>query len=587
MPELNVWSPWADRVDLVCGKNRRLPMEKCPGGWWSIESAHISHGMEYAFCLDNSAPLPDPRSPWQPCGVHGWSRHLDHQRFRWDDGNWQPPPLGSGLIYELHVGTFSSEGTFAGVEKHLDHLCDLGVTHIELMPVAGFAGDRGWGYDTVNLYAPHHTYGGPEGLKSLINACHLRGLGVILDVVYNHLGPEGNYLGRFGPYFTERYTTPWGPAVNLDGPESNTVRRFFIDNALMWLRDYHADALRIDAVHAIFDTSAIHFLEQLSAEVNTLAISLGRHLNLIAESDLNDPRIIRNYGTGGYGLDAQWNEDFHHALHAVLSGERSGYYADFGSVAQLAKALRYGFVYDGCYSAFRRRRHGRPLSGISGWQLIGFLQNHDQIGNRINGERSSHLLDVARLKLAATLVLTSPYIPMLFQGEEWGATTPFLFFTAYQDTELGKAVSEGRRRELSGFGWVPEDIPDPQAQSTFERSRINWSESEQDSGREILAWHRTLIRLRRRFPALGCADLHQTRVAFNEDRRWLHLTRSAPCGEEIIILCNFNPHFQSIPLLSDESMEILACSCDGVSLKDESAIVPAFSAVIFKPAAAE
>lgn len=301
MARIEVWSPWASQIELMCG-NRLLPLQKQDRGWWSVEAAYLSHGIDYAFRLDGSEPLPDPRSPWQPYGVHGWSRHVEHLHFCWDNENWQPPPLAAGLIYELHVGTFSDEGTFAGVEKHLNHLRDLGVTHVELMPVAEFAGDRGWGYDAVNPYAPHHSYGGPNGLKSLINMCHNKGLGVILDVVYNHLGPEGNYLGKFGPYFTERYSTPWGPAVNLDGPHSDIVRRYFIDNALMWLRDYHADALRIDAVHAIFDTSAIHFLEQLKIEVDALATSVGRHLSLVAESDLNDPRVLNSCSIGGMGL---------------------------------------------------------------------------------------------------------------------------------------------------------------------------------------------------------------------------------------------------------------------------------------------
>ena len=581
MTHIDVWSPWATRVELECG-DRRTPMKKQERGWWSVASADLSHGTDYAFRLGGSEPLPDPRSPWQPYGVHGWSRHVEHSLFRWDDEHWQPPPLAAAIIYELHVGTFSGAGTFAGVEKHLGHLRDLGVTHVELMPVAEFAGDRGWGYDMVNLYAPHHAYGGPEGLKSLINICHNCGLSVILDVVYNHLGPEGNYLGKFGPYFTERYTTPWGPAVNLDGPESDIVRRYFIDNALMWFRDYHVDALRIDAVHAIFDTSAIHFLEQLRAEVDALATSLGRHLNLIAESDLNDPRVINSRSIGGYGLDAQWNEDFHHALHALLSAERHGYYADFGSVTQLAKALKHGFVYDGCYSVFRHRNHGRALPDPAGNKLVGFIQNHDQVGNRVRGRRSSHLFDSAGLKLAATLVLTAPFIPLLFQGEEWGAMTPFLFFTSYADAELGKAVTAGRQREFSSFGWDPAQIPDPQNQATFAHSKLNWSELEHESRQDILAWHKKLIRLRRRFPALGCANLNQSTITHDEDKQWLHIRRTAGNHDAVMILCNFSKESRCIPLLSHQQLELLACSACGIKLHSETATIPPSSAAIIR-----
>jgi len=581
MTHIEVWSPKSDKVELECG-GRLFPLAKQSRGWWSIETAYLSHGIDYAFRLDDSAPLPDPRSPWQPYGVHGCSRHVEHMHFCWNDKNWQPPLLASGLIYELHIGTFSVEGTFAGAMKHLSHLRELGVTHVELMPVAEFAGDRGWGYDTVNLYAPHHTYGGPEGLKSLINMCHNMGLGVILDVVYNHLGPEGNYLDKFGPYFTESYITPWGPAINLDGTDSDIVRRYFIDNALMWLRDYHADALRIDAIHAIFDTSAIHFLEQLRTEVDALAISLGRHLSLVAESDLNDPRIINNCCMGGYGFNAQWNEDFHHALHALLSKERSGYYVDFGSVSQLGKALSQGFVYDGCYSGFRHRNHGRPLSNPSGHKLVGFMQNHDQVGNRVSGKRSSHLLDTARLKLATTLVLTAPFIPMLFQGEEWGASTPFLFFTSYTDEELGKAVTEGRKQEFSSFDWDPSEVPDPQDQATYERSKLDWKELEHESCQEILAWHKELIRLRHRFPALGCATLNQTKVTIDEDKQWLHIRRSANKCKDVMILCNFSSQDRSIPLLSNQQVELLASTSCNVNLKQKTAIVPGAGAVIVK-----
>jgi maltooligosyltrehalose trehalohydrolase len=378
----------------------------------------------------------------------------------------------ASLIYELHVGTFSPEGTFDGVRAKLDHLVDLGVDAIELMPVAEFPGERGWGYDGVDLFAPHHTYGGPEGLARLVDACHARGVGVILDVVYNHLGPAGNFLERFGPYFTSAYATPWGKAINFDGPNSGPVRDFFCDNALFWLEDYHIDALRLDAIHAILDTSAKHILEELAERVDKLSSRLGRHLHLIAESDLNDPKIIRSRDAGGYGIDAQWSDDFHHALHAILTGERQGYYADFGSLADLASALTRGFVYGGRYSASRRRVHGRPLGGVPLGRLLGYMQTHDQVGNRAMGERSSALMNSSKLKIGAALVFVSPFVPMLFQGEEWAASSPFLYFTDHRDAELGRAVSEGRRREFATFGWRPQEIPDPQAAETFARSKL-------------------------------------------------------------------------------------------------------------------
>ena len=384
MTTFTVWAPRASQVELTIG-TRRIAMSPRGDGWWQVEEPSAAPGTDYGFALDGSPPLPDPRSPWQPAGVHGPSRVLDHGAFTWSDARWQPPPLAAAVIYELHVGTFTGAGTFEAVVDRLDHLVSLGVTHVELMPVVEFPGARGWGYDGVDLFAPHQAYGGPVGLKRLVDACHGRGLAVILDVVHNHLGPAGNYLGRFGPYFTDRYRTPWGEAVNLDAAESDEVRRFLCDNALMWLRDYHMDGLRIDAVHALLDRSATHVLEQLAAEVRALGAHLGRHLVLIAESDLNDPRLVRPPAAGGYGLDAQWNEDYHHALHALLTGERQGYYADFGSMADVATALREGFVYAGRRSAYRRRRHGRAATGLGGQRFVGCLQNHDQVGNRARG----------------------------------------------------------------------------------------------------------------------------------------------------------------------------------------------------------
>ncbi|MDQ4024220.1 MAG: malto-oligosyltrehalose trehalohydrolase, partial [Actinomycetota bacterium] len=445
MIELTVWAPAAERVELVLAGGRE-PMERRAGGWWSVR-AGATPGDDYGFALDGGDPLPDPRSRWQPNGVHGLSRLLDHSAYEWSDAGWRGRPLASAVICELHTGTFTPEGTFVAAIEKLDHLVRLGITHVELLPVAQFPGDRGWGYDGVDLFAPHESYGGPEGLKRLVDACHARGLGVIVDVVYNHLGPAGNYLGSFGPYFTDRYATPWGRAVNFDGPGSLEVRTFFVDNALAWLRDYHCDGLRLDAVHAILDASAIHVLEEMQLRVEELETHLDRDLFLIAESDLNDPRVVNRREAGGYGLDAQWSDDFHHALHAVLTGERDGYYADFGTVGHFAKALREAFVYAGTYSEYRGRIHGRPATGLPGYRFLGYLQDHDQVGNRAVGERSSALMSPELLKVGAALVLTSPFVPLLFMGEEWGATSPFQYFTAHEDPELGRACSEGRRHE--------------------------------------------------------------------------------------------------------------------------------------------
>jgi maltooligosyltrehalose trehalohydrolase len=460
----SVYRVWAPRAqDLALELNgARSPMRREAGGWWSSFEPR-EHGASYGFLVDGGGPYPDPRSPYQPDGVHGRSEHVDHTQFRWTDQRWQAPPLSSAVIYELHVGTFSDAGTFEGAIAHLADLVDLGITHVELMPIAEFSGRRGWGYDGVDLFAPHHVYGTPDDLKRLVNACHAHGLAVLLDVVYNHFGPSGNYLEKFGPYLTSRYVTPWGDAVNLDGADSDEVRRFVCDNACMWLRDYHVDGLRLDAVHAIIDMSATHLLEQLTIEVEQLAATLGRHLVLVAESDLNDPRLVRSRDGGGYGIHAQWSDDFHHALHAVLTGERSGYYLDFGTVSQLADALTHGFVYRGHHSPYRRRVHGRHDPDLDGRRLIVASQNHDQVGNRARGDRLTHLVTPSELKIAAALLLCSPCIPLLFQGEEWGARTPFCYFTAHEEPDLARQVCEGRRREFGEFGWSAEQIPNPQS----------------------------------------------------------------------------------------------------------------------------
>jgi maltooligosyltrehalose trehalohydrolase len=501
-------------------------------GWWRLdvtdaEARDAGGGTDYGFLVDDDAKVyPDPRSAWQPNGVHGLSRVYDHDRFAWSDAQFQAPPLASSIIYELHLGTFTAQDTFDAAIEKLDYLVELGITHIELMPVAAFEGRHGWGYDGVALFAVHEPYGGPDGLKRFVNAAHAKGLAVLLDVVYNHFGPSGNYTGKFGPYVTDSHHTPWGGAVNLEDAGSTEVRRFFLDNALMWLRDYHIDGLRLDAVHAFVDRSAIHFLEQLSSEVEALEAELGRRLVLIAESDLNDPRIVTPREAGGLGIDAQWSDDFHHALFAVLCPEaRGGYYTDFGSLAQLAKALERTFVYDGIYSSYRRRIHGRPTGELSQHRFLGYIQTHDQVANRALGDRISHIAGLERAKIAAAIVLLSPFVPMLFQGEEWAASSPFQYFADHEDRELARLVSEGRKREFSAFGWAPEMIPDPESEGTYEASKLKWSEVNQPEHAQVLEWYRALIRLRRTTPCLNRGDRGNVRVTFDEETAWLHMER--------------------------------------------------------------
>jgi maltooligosyltrehalose trehalohydrolase len=562
MTRFKVWAPCADSVELVVEGHRR-PMERSADGWW-VADDEVGAGADYAFAVDGADPVPDPRSPWQPHGVGCLSRLLDHSAFPWTDAGWRPPALRDAVLYELHVGTFSPEGTFEGAAARLGHLAELGVTHVEIMPVAQFPGDHGWGYDGVSLYAPQSSYGGPDGLKRLVDACHARGLAVVLDVVYNHFGPTGNHLARFGPYFTERYQTPWGAAVNLDDAGSDEARRFFIDNAKMWLRDYHLDGLRLDAVHALFDQSAVPFLEELAAEVRTLGSELGRELVLIAESDLNDPRVVRGPEAGGYGLGAQWSDDFHHALHAALTGERDGYYADFGPLGDVAASLQRVFVYDGRYSRHRARRHGRPVDALPRDRFLGYLQNHDQVGNRARGERSSHLMGTEALQAAAALVLLGPFVPMLFQGEEWGARTPFLYFTDHRDPTVAEAVRAGRRREFASFGWDERTVPDPQDRATFERSKLDWDELTRDPHRSLLDWHRTLIGWRQSQPALRDPDPGSTRVRFHEEGRWLAMDRGP-----FTVVASFATGRTRIPLGPRPGGHVLAAS-GPASLADRS-----------------
>jgi len=570
-----VWATLPKLVEVrVHGKDH--PMQRGEDGWWTVEVPSARPGSDYGFVLDGDGPFPDPRSPWQPNGVHALSRLVDHDAFEWTDGGFKAPPLSRAVIYELHVGTFTPGGTFESTIEKLDHLVQLGVTHIELMPVAEFSGNHGWGYDGVDLFAPHQAYGGPEGLKKLVNACHTRGLAVLLDVVYNHLGPSGNYLAKYAPYFNDRYHTPWGWAVNFDGPNSEQVRRFFCDNALMWLRDYHFDGLRLDAVHAIFDMSARPFLEQLGDEVRQLSRQTGRRRVVIPESDLNDPRLLWPHQRGGFALDAQWSDDFHHALHSVLTGERSGYYQDFGSLADLAQALRHAYVYDGRYSIHRQRPHGRPPLALDGHRFLGYAQTHDQVGNRAQGERLSQLVSPGRLKVAAAIVFSSPFVPMLFQGEEWGASTPFQYFTDHPEPDLAQAVREGRRREFASFGWKPQDVPDPQARGTFACSKLNWAELTEAPHGEMLAWHHQLIRLRQREPSLRDGRLDLVRTRFDESARWLVFERGP-----ITVACNLAQQHQRVPLRAGRNRVCLQSEAD-VRLESRQVSLPPESVVILK-----
>jgi maltooligosyltrehalose trehalohydrolase len=549
-----VWAPTATLVEVETG-GRTVDLQVYEGGWHSLEDPHAHPGDDYAFRLDGGPPLPDPRSRQQPNGVHGPSRLVDTAAFTWTDSTWHGRDLRDCVVYELHIGTFSEEGTFDGAITRLPDLVALGIGAVEIMPVAAFPGERGWGYDGVLLYAVHEAYGGPEGLARFVDACHGAGLAVVMDVVYNHLGPDGNHLAAFGPYFTGRYRTPWGDAVNYDGPGSDEVRAFAVDNALMWLSDYHCDGLRLDAIHAIVDTSAMHLVEEISTAVHALSVDLDRELWVIAESDLNDPRVVRAPIFGGYGCDAQWSDDVHHALHASLTGERSGYYEDYGAVEDVALALRRVFVRPGEYSPFRDRRHGRDVGDLPATRFLGYLQNHDQVGNRAQGERSAALMSVGRLQIAAALVLLGPSVPMLFAGEEWAASTPFQYFTDHQDAELGRAVSEGRRREFESFGWKPEDVPDPQKRATFERSRLRWEERDAEPRATVLRWHRDLIALRAAVPELRDGDRSAMSVEYDEEARWLVMRRGP-----ITVACNWGDDVAELAV--DGDAEVITANTD-------------------------
>ncbi|HEX4725197.1 MAG TPA: malto-oligosyltrehalose trehalohydrolase [Pseudonocardiaceae bacterium] len=543
-----VWAPGQPSVRIrIAGTDHDLTSGD--GGWWWAD-VDAGHGTDYEYLLgDDDAALPDPESAWQPAGVHGPSRVYDHGVFTWTDQAWTGRGLPGAVLYELHIGTFTDGGTFDTAIERLDHLVDLGISLVEVMPVNSFDGTAGWGYDGVLWGAVHEPYGGPDGFKRFVDQCHAHGIGVVLDVVYNHLGPSGAYLPRFGPYFTGR--NDWGPALNLDGPDSDEVRRYAMDSALSWLRDFHVDGLRLDAVHALTDRRAIHILEELSSEVDALSAALGRPLTLIAESDRNDPALVTARDGAGMGVHAQWSDDLHHSLHVALTGETSGYYADFAAPGALARTLREVFFHAGTWSSFRGRTHGRPVDTrrLPGDRFVVYLQNHDQIGNRATGDRLSATVSPGKLACAAAIVFCSPYTPMVFMGEEWAASTPWQFFASFPDPELADAVRNGRRAEFSRHGWGEADVPDPIDPATVARSRLNWAERDQAGHRESLLLYRRLIALRRERPELADPRIGGLRVDAGDS--WLVMHRGL-----VRLACNLGDSEVSVSLggLLDETL---------------------------------
>jgi maltooligosyltrehalose trehalohydrolase len=544
----SVWAPRARSVELALtrgGKTESHRLEPGPRGVHTITLGHVEAGADYGYRLDGGPERPDPVSRWRPRGVHGPTRIVDPAAFQWSDADWRGLEIPDAIIYELHVGTFTRAGTFDGVIERLAELRELGITAIEIMPVAEFPGARNWGYDGVSPYAVQSSYGGPNGLKRLVDAAHRAGLAVLLDVVYNHLGPEGNYLGEFGPYFSDRYRTEWGQGFNLDGPDSDEVRRYLVDNAVHWVTEYHLDGLRLDAADRIVDLSPVHIAEAIGEAVHAQGEALGRSTLVIAEIDANDPRWVRDREMGGYGLDAHWSDDFHHAIHVALTGESAGYYADFTAPGAVAKVFGERYVNDGRYSPHRRRSHGRPARDVPADRFVVCIQNHDQTGNRARGERLAALVPPAALRLAAAMLLLSPYVPLLFMGEEHGETNPFLYFVSHGDPALVEAVRAGRRREFEAFAWSGE-VPDPQAEETFEASRPDWTRAGSGPGAGLRALYRDLLRLRRSEAALRPAASSVT-VRNDEPEGWVAV-RYEREGEVLEAIFNLSSDSRVVPL---------------------------------------
>ena len=534
----DVWAPFAESVTLLAdGQHHEMRSHDDGGGagWWVADVPRLA-GTEYGYLVNGEGPFPDPRSQRQPDGVHDLSRTFDSSSYAWKDSDWAGRGLGGAVIYELHLGTFTPEGTLDSAAEKLDYLVDLGIDFVELLPVNAFNGPHNWGYDGVLWFAVHEGYGGPEAYQRFVDAAHAVGLGVIQDVVYNHLGPSGNYLPKFGPYLKSGEGNTWGDSVNLDGSGSDEVRQYILDNAAMWLDDFHVDGLRLDAVHALRDERAVHILEDLASLADGIEAETGVPKTLIAESDLNNPRLIYRRDTNGYGLDGQWSDDFHHAVHVNLTGETAGYYADFDSLGALAKVLEHGFFHDGSYSSFRGRHHGRPIRPglVHPAALVVCNQNHDQIGNRAAGDRLSSSLSYGRLALAAVLTMTSPFTPMLFMGEEFGASTPWQFFTSHPEEWLAEATATGRLKEFERMGWDPALVPNPQDPETFERSKLKWEEAHDGDHARLLDLYRALAKLRRSTPELAGGGFADTHVDFSEEDKWLVLSRGA-----VRVACNF------------------------------------------------
>lgn len=544
-----VWAPFKERIEvhLLGQHDRTAPLTKEEWGYHSAVVEGVSPGDRYVYRIDGGAGRPDPASRWQPEGVHGPSVVVAPV-FNWQDEDWRGIALKDYIIYELHVGTYTPEGTFDAIIPHIGRLKDFGITALEIMPVAQFPGERNWGYDGVDLFAAQHCYGGPAGLKGLVDACHRQGMAVVLDVVYNHIGPEGNYLGEYGPYFTDKYRTPWGSALNFDGPHSDQVRAFFLENALSWITDYHIDSLRLDAIHAIIDHTPRPFLEELADAVREQAKALNRQIYTMPETSANNARYVRPKELGGHGLDAQWNDEFYHSLHTLLTPDNTGYYADYGRLENMSKAFREGYVYSGQYSAYRQRRHGVSSKDLPAAKFIVFTQNHDQVGNRAQSDRHSTQLSFDALKLAAGAVLLSPFIPLLFMGEEYGEPAPFCYFVSHGDPALIEAVRNGRKAEFTAFAWRGEP-PDPQAEETFLRSKLDHSLREQGEHKALYEYYRELIRLRKTLPVLVNLSKEDLDVVAYPDhnvlavRRWYY-------DEEAWLLLNFRDSSQtvSVPL---------------------------------------
>ncbi len=535
--KFTVWAPFKNKVEVVFEDGRREQLLKDTHGYWEQELTNVPPGSFYKFTLEDNEVFPDPASRSQPLGVHAWSKVTDPALYLWKDAQWKGVPLEEMIIYELHVGTFTAEGTFEAILSKLDHFLELGVNTIELLPVAQFPGSRNWGYDGVYPYAVQESYGGPEGLKKMVDTCHQHGIAVLLDAVYNHLGPEGSYLSQYGPYFTEKYKTPWGSAINFDDKYSDEVRNFFIGNALMWLEEYHFDGLRLDAIHEIIDRGARHFLKEMSLQVDEMEKRTGRKLILIAESDLNDTKVINSYEKGGFGLEGQWVDDFHHSLHAILTGELGGYYKDYGSLAHLAKSFQQAFVYDGVFSKFRKRTVGNSPIELPPSKFIISIQNHDQVGNRMLGDRLTNLVSLEQLKLAAGVMLVSPFVPMLFMGEEFAEDRPFNYFVSHGDRDLVKAVREGRKREFEYFYDKGEgEFPDPQGKETFDNSKLNWDFKKDPKKNSVFSYYKKLIALKKSgvFKTFSIKD---KQIEFSEEEQYIKIM--AKEGQNLFAVFNF------------------------------------------------